>query len=133
MIRARVRLFGGEVVPDVFDLCFKKVHEAVAVIRGGSSGGGAAGLEHLMYCREKVPGISMARVNESGVVRCPGRSQSRGIYFLVFSEGWIWFPTQVMLRLLGHAKAASLPVPWQCSEGPLFPTARCSEIVSTAT
>ena len=35
MIRARVRLFGGEVVPDVFDLCFKKVHEAVAVIRGG--------------------------------------------------------------------------------------------------
>ena len=87
MIRVRVRLVGGDVVPDVFNLCFKEVHKVVAVIRGGSSGGGAAGLEHLMYCREQVPGISMARVNESGVVRCPGRSQSRGIWFLVFSEG----------------------------------------------
>ena len=83
MIRGRVRLVGGDVVPDVIDICFKEVQEAVAVIREGSSGGGAAGLEHLIYGREQVPGISMARVNESGVVRHPGSSQSRGICFLV--------------------------------------------------
>ena len=31
-------------------------------------------LQGLTYRREQVPRISMARVNESGVVRCPGSS-----------------------------------------------------------